>query len=342
MPIYNKEEFVEECKKRVPEELKDSKEFWKACTYLIKKRDRFYQYDIPGAIELMERLRLSNLKDKKSELTDEDIITSDYLIDKIAPWVEDVRKKIFGSPEPAFDWDGAVKWIENRNKDARKSTRAMKGLRNKFKELAKELGKNYQELRRSRRVIPYAKKGDEWMHNVPINSLDLYILEQETRRIAKVTGFPQQSLVVHVLSGNKPIVPRVGIHTLEHFCKLSDQETLYGVEIILEIRAKDFRFRELYKIYQTIRKELELVKNKPFKEKHLRFYRFIKDLGKIPDRGKKGHYKFWNEAKEEWNKKFPNNKYKSWQGLRAAYERIIDALEKNISVTAKSSRSINS
>ena len=308
---------------------------------LIKRAGKdkfdFLTFSPDDAIEKMERIKISYPQNKRgerdnlsfSELTSHDILTSEFLADKIIPWIEEVRKKIFGSPNPPFDWDGAVEWIESEAKKGYEK-KMPKELRNEIKEISMKSSKYYMNIFRKRHLLPYAKKNDEWEHNVPVNGPKLELLEHETRSMAKATGFGQQTLVIHVLSGIKLLVPRVYITTSLHLHKLSEQETLSRREIILKIRAKDFTFRELQRIYRMIRKEINLEKDKALNSRHLRIYNLITELGMPPSRGQPGHWKFWNTAQKKWNKKYPDHKYEYWQGIRGAFERIIAKLEKNL------------
>ena len=41
----------------------------------------------------------------------------------------------------------------------------------------------------------------------------------------------------------------------------------------------------------------------------------------------RGTVAFWTERKEEWNKKHPNHRYKTWKGVKATYDRITKKLK---------------
>ena len=84
----------------------------------------------------------------------------------------------------------------------------------------------------------------------------------------------------------------------------------------------------MWSVYQKIKKEINLEKDRPLKGKHLQIYVFVKRLGKPSERGEPGHYRFWYKAEKKWNDKYPEDKYSGWQGLRGAFERIIAILER--------------
>lgn len=337
MPIYSLREFLEELESKTPEELKKKKSYRAFIDFITQfgGKEEYYREDFLGAINMINRIEISSYQefgDKQFsiKLTSQDILTSEFLLEKISPWVEETRKKIFSSTKPPFDWEDAVKWIENEAKKYGKvkSEEEAKELMNRMKELTKEFGEDYFYLDFSKRTLPYAKRGDEWIYRVVVNNPKFEFLEFETRNMAKKTGFPQTALVIHVLSGLKIVVSRLQISTSISSHALSKQETLFGKEINLKIRARDFTYRELWDVYKEIKKEINLEKDRPLKDKHLLIHTFVKKLGKPPDRGKQGHYKFWSRAEKKWNDIESNNKYKGWQGLRGAYERIVTLLER--------------
>lgn len=331
MPENKKKTFLQHLKVAAPKDLR-GKPYDIASEFIEKfGKDEFCYSDLSAAIEIMGKMKKSHAKsDLQFKFKEKVIITSEFLLEKIIPWVEETREKVFGSPKPPFDWEGAVKWIENEAKRSGKikSEEEAEELMNRMGELTREFREYYFYPDFLRRPFPYAKRGEKWIYNEIVNSPNLEFLELETRRMAKITGFSQAALVIHVLSGLKIVVSRLQISTSISSHALSKQETLSGKEINLKIRARDFTFRELWSVYQKIKKEINLEKDRPLKGKHLQIYVFVKRLGKPPERGEPGHYRFWYQAEKKWNDKYPEDKYSGWQGLRGAFERIIAILER--------------
>ena len=302
--------------------------------------------------KINKKINIAITKDKKKQKTEfiidqtEDL-KRDFLIDKISPWVENIRIKLFRSSEPPFDWDGAVEWIEAESEKHKEDAKIPKDLINRIKEVEKKISKYYASITRNRQILPYAKKDEdyEWKHNVYVSGPNLVLLEKETQRMAKATGFPQSSLVIYVLTGKKPSHSRASLTARTHCVKISDSESilrslrgeapepesLIRNEAILTIRSKDFNFKELLKIYKKLKESLSVEKEYSFsenvKEKYSLIYNFMKDL-KLPSTSSKiSEYRFWINAHTKWNKRHLKYKYDSWRGLRKAHKRIISKLE---------------
>ena len=322
----------------------------------LQEKDAYEWTEIKPTIKMLgeicedEDYNIDITKDRKKQETEfiidqtEDL-KRDFLIDKISPWVENIRIKLFKSSEPSFDWDGAVKWIEAESEKHKKDATIPKDLINRIKEVEKEISKYYASIDKKRRGLPYAKKDDEWEFDACVCSPNLALLEKETQRMAKATGFPQSSLVIYVLAGRKPPLSRVSLIARTHSIKISDSESilkslrgetpepesLIRNEAILTIRSKDFRFEELLKIYKKLKESLSVGKEYSFsknvKEKYSLIYHFVNEFKLLPNSSKKPEWRFWENAHTEWNKRYPKYKYDSWRGLRKAHKRIISNLE---------------
>lgn len=352
------EAFLALVRHRAPDHLKGMPFKIYAEVIRLQEKDAFEWADIEPTIKMLgeicedEDYNIDITKDRKKQKTEVIIdqtedLKRDFLIDKISPWVENIRIKLFKSSEPPFDWDGAVKWIEAESEKHKKDTTIPKDLINRIKEVEKEIPKYYASIDRKRQSLPYAKKDDEWEQNVSISSPNLALLEKETQRMAQATGFPQSSLVIYVLAGKKPPLSRVSLTATTHCVTLSDSESilkslrgetpepesLIRNEAILTIKSKDFSFRELLKIYKKLRESLSVGKGYSFsknvKEKYSLIYNFVKELKLLPNSSKKSEWRFWKSAHSEWNKRYPDYKYGTWQGLRKAHKRIISNLENN-------------
>ncbi len=155
--------------------------------------------------------------------TPTDRIFGDALVRALAPTVENLRREEFGSPDPPFeDVMEAARWIEQTSKASlttyREKSEERKEVLNEINKLARE----YQiEIEYKSTLLPYHQNHDDdepanqnqdddeeeppakWVPTV--QGSYLYRLAKETRRIAMRTGLPQDALVVHVLTGLKPI-----------------------------------------------------------------------------------------------------------------------------------------
>ncbi len=261
---------------------------------------------------------------KPTKLGPIDLLTSEILVEKITPWAEGLRKKLFNLPGPPFDWDGAIKWIEEEAQS--KKQRAPKSLRNDLDRLARKLRLYNIRLSTERDFLPFARKGDPWRNSVPVCGPRLENLERETRSVAKATGFYQASLVMFVLVGIKPLVPRIKILDSQSWATLPTGKIISGREVNLTFRAYDFSGRELQRLYEQVKRDLKIKQATSFKEKHFRIYNLVRSLGIPPAKHEPGHFGFWEKASLNWNQKYRDDPPRSWQGLRGAYERLIKNL----------------
>ncbi|MGB9006636.1 MAG: hypothetical protein WCB96_13000 [Candidatus Aminicenantales bacterium] len=303
-------------------------------------RDNYSPEDYLVAHEFIKRLAISqppafasNFKTNKKlirrnqilphKFGPADALTSEILIEKITSWAEGLRKKLFNSPKPPFDWDGSIKWIEEEVQS--KKRRVPKSLQNDLGRLATKLRLYNIRLSPERDLLPFARKGDPWRHSVPVCGPRLENLERETRSVAKATGFYQASLVMFVLAGIKPLVPRIKILDSQSSSTLPTGEIIAGKEISLTFRAYDFSGRELQRLYEQVKRDLKIKRATSFKEKHFRIYSLVRSLGIPLAKNEPGHFGFWERASLKWNQKY-RDAPRSWQGLRGAYERLIKNL----------------
>ena len=143
--------------------------------------------------------------------------------------------------------------------------------------------------------------------------------------MANATGFPQSSLVMHILTNVQPLLPRVRISRHITNYALPSGELLGSHSIILDIRAKDLTFDELRQTYNSHRELLDLKKGKTLNKKHWQIYQLVQKRGG-PIIGK-GTVAFWKSVKNEWNNLYPENKFLSLKGVKLAYDRLIVQLE---------------
>ncbi|HUU51375.1 MAG TPA: hypothetical protein VMW81_10530 [Nitrospinota bacterium] len=297
-------------------------------------RENFYPSDFSKAIKLMERFRISFSEEETSrfsKLTPQDIIRSNFLLKKIDPWVKNTQKKIFNSIKPPFNWNEAIEWIEKEAKKYIKNKDDMEI--NKVKELREELGKElakeYKILSEKIYLLPYVKKDNEWVQKIHAIGLKLSTLECETRRMSKATGFNQASLVMFVLIGIKPLLPRYKISISIPVYIMPNKEQIISKEVEIVFRCRDLKFRELYEMYKKIRKQLNIEREIPLKGKSERVNELIEELGQPPlgTRGKRNQ-RYWEKAKDLWNNRNPDEQYSDWRGIAQQYDRITKFLER--------------
>ena len=358
----NKKEFTERVKLQCPQELLSFIEKGIESAGELLGRNGVYEvYDIPKAIQYIARLapHLASKQDDKQSVsiklttTAQDLITSDFLADKLTPWVETVRVEIFGLPQPPFSsLKEAEKWIIE---DAQKQHPVGQYINwNEFKQTLHHSVKVPTALAKSsplRVTLSYERAmeylgSDGKTHRVFISEpapqdwampqmrqsankfTPLNWLENEARAMTRATGFIQSSLVQFVLTGTQPMLPRFIATGHWEYQALPSGEVMQPMRIDVEIRSKDLTFNELHQIYNGYRSLLPLKKSKKLNKRHLDVYQLVREMGSPPN---KAIVVFWKSVRQRWNELHEGQKdkqYSTWKGIQKAYSRSIEKLNK--------------
>lgn len=292
---------------------------------------------IPTVIQFARSLKNHNLGQRKDnsktdyraavrQVTQQDIVNSDYLIEQIAPSVEQIRKTLFGDCNPPFDSiAAAVSWI--RKKAAEPLPPDIKAKEERgFKEYERlcELiisGKAIGLFGVSRNSLDFP--GDDgFVTSIPVvEQTDLATLAAAVKRISNATGFREYAVTVHILTGLKPILPRVSTSVRPSWHELPAGNHLWRKQAVIEINVADLTFDELKEIYDNYRKELDVVKKKPLNKQQIKLYNLVASKGGPP---RKGVTAFWKAIQEEWNGDASNSPYKTWEGAYQRYKLVED------------------
>lgn len=270
----------------------------------------------------------------------ESSVVSEFLVDLIMPWVEDIRRELFGSPDIPFHtfndmktwWRQALdennKWLEEQRK-----VQYSNALFQMNSDETTPIGSTL----RSSWGIP-TSVSPERAYSGLLNYLHVgytppyTILLFRTDEISYATGFIFIDVFFHILSDWHPTLKRYDIVPEQRVHKLPSGNTLINRFVSVDIRG-EMNFEELHGVYQEIRQGLEIKRTKAFNEKHLEIYKLVQKMGGPPKR--KGVVKFWNMLREEWNKKHIDDPYETWKGLKIAYERLYNKLSSQYLLRAK-------
>jgi hypothetical protein len=157
----------------------------------------------------------------------------------------------------------------------------------------------------------------EWEKSSMVSSLPL--LAAEVEEMAGRTGFFPHSLVMYILCDSKPTLPRYVLRKwATGFFLLSK-----GLEVIphrsIEIMAGDLTRDELIEAHRMLREWGPGKRQKGLTEKQFRLYHLVEEMGGVP---KSGKMDFFGKVLEEWNKRYPEEKYKTVRGGVKAYDGI--------------------
>jgi len=145
--------------------------------------------------------------------------------------------------------------------------------------------------------------------------------------INRVTNFTVLSVKMYILADASPVFYPFTFGIFGGTHSLPSGISLLNRFARVTIRG-DETFEDLRSIYRRIRQELGIKRSKRPTIKHSQLYRIVKRRGAIPRQ--KGTVAFWESVMKEWNDLQPQDKYKTWKGVKLAYERIIAQLERRI------------
>lgn len=298
-----------------------------------KKKDIFYQTDIGDAIkEIIEDVQPA--REVFSESTPDARLSSKFILERLTPKIEEIRKKIFGSIKAPFDQDQAVNWIEEKSINSGKELKRIgEETLNEFERINEIFHKNHMALEMKRKLLPYVKEKDGPIFRVPVTCPELAALERETRRISERIGFNQEDLVMYILTGiEPPAIPRLKAEIKINTYPISNREGLKVHAVNLTINARDLTPNELNQFYRKIKRPLNLEYESSAMPRRLsakdeKLYNLVKDTGEPPKKGESGHWESWKEIEKKW-KEQTNEKPQTWQGLRKSFNKIKKKLEK--------------
>jgi len=250
--------------------------------------------------------------------------------------VKAIRHSLFRSKEAPFRTiEEATRWIEQEGQK-KPSEKTLKE--------ANELERRLQEMTHwsvSTETLPYIG-GDGWNSNIAAWAGTLLEpLAYETKRMAHATGFSQASLVMHILTGIKPLLPLARI--IDHISRYNapSGETFMTHHVELNITARDLSTSQLSQLYKEMREKLRVVSDRHIDEDDWKLFQIVKKLGYPPEQEKvrkrrgtkraKGTVAFWKMVQQEWEQEEKQAgkpiKRKIWNAFKRAYDRLIQRLE---------------
>jgi hypothetical protein len=333
--MYDKKEFIELAKQQSPEELAD----YIPCAVEIlgelgQEHGEYYRAKVADFILFAGRLAPLLAKEKGRErvsfpVTSQDVLTSDFLANKITPWVEMVRERLFGSPQAPFQSiKEAIEWIEHEGQ---------RGLDEETKKKAKKLmatliGITHWSI--AAKTLQYPGEDGQLKVVMVWAGSALELLADQTLEMMRATGFEQASLVMYILTVYKPLLRRVKLtkHTANYL--LPTGGALRPVSLTLDIKARDLDFEDLRRIYGSIREQLQVKKGKPLNERHHKLVQIVQEKGGAPKPNEKGTVAFWTSVMDEVNKWYRNTllegkdrHYKNWRAAKKAYNDLNEKLK---------------
>lgn len=272
----------------------------------------------------------------------ESLITSNESIKKIFPIIKELRKELFSKEEPLFPDDHfkAIEWLKNKAKEeALPFNQNIVRNQKKIYEIEKLLEDKLQKLSKlTRRYYSLNIEEDRFLP-IPLivkgkfkGTLDYLIiwpqtplarLEIETKCLAEDTNFNQVSLIMFILSGNRPIPLKYNFISEIKFGR-------FGIKKRVNIRIhRPLNKGELKEIHYKIKKAFGRKGKQFINEKHVELYYLIEKHGGAPETKKT---EFWKKILKEWNRAHSElkDKYKDPNCTRIAYSRAKRYIQEQI------------
>jgi len=251
----------------------------------------------------------------------QDWLPSEFLIDLITPWVEDVREVLFGSKMAPFSSEEqAIRWFGEVREKSSEWERQQDAFFKKYPVMSAPWGKEVPHGH-----TPWlASKHEEYprLPRLVQTNIDLFYKAGE---IDEATGFDFFSIVMYILANIKPVLPCFKLHTQEEVKKLPQGKDLVNRSVRVTIRG-ELSPDEWRSLYRDIRRELRLKRTKAFNEKHLEIYRMVQQRGSPPKQRGMGTA-FWESVRVEWNKGHPEDAYSTWREVKQVYCRLYNRLK---------------
>ena len=287
--------------------------------FLLIDKDIYQNVNINEAIMLAKRLQLFKPESKDESyplsITSGNMLDSEILIEKITPYIEDVRKQIFGTKLPFDTIKKAVQWIEQKAKEPLPpvTEKKIQRFEKAFSKVVDLFLKNPFPCTISSPQYPILKyPGEKAVQKVPAINPDLLRIKEAVDKLVPATSFMPHAITAFLLTGIAPIIPRVIMREKRINQKIPLNSECQRFSLSLEINARDLTFKELKTIYDRIQERLHIKKKKRLNQKHEKLYQIVKRCGGPPEKDKVA---FWKKIAKDCG-------YGGWRQAKIAYKRL--------------------
>lgn len=252
------------------------------------------------------------------------------MLAELRPWVERLRLERFEQAAPPFNTlEAAAAHLEEHHA----------GPLNLDREVIEYVGGRVVRQRNYSVPLHYIKPGHDMRQSVMTEPESYWErLAKEAGRVAGETGFLEQNLVAHVLTGIEIPLPRAQIRETTRYYTLASADEvrsrdLPGLEcerksVTILYNAADLTRRETRGHYNAVREHFATKHADPFTPAERDFLNLFKEMGGPPP--KNGGVEFYKRLCQRWNREFAgkskdHSSYK-WDSLRTKYQRLKDRL----------------
>jgi hypothetical protein len=342
----NRDEFERRVRQSAAPHLKEREALDEAIRLVERERKVLRESQVRETIELAGRFHERHVRDKREADKDgkaankgqrsfllaptpTDYLAGELLIEKLAPWVKALREDRFKDSNPQFKTVAeAAAWIENEGKEDFDQWGVKSAEREAAFEKIEELSAEYDiELDFKDTYLPYQKQGDDYVQQVyTVPRTYLHRLALETKRVAKKTGLAQDALVVHVLTGLRPALPRMRVGRSQRMWSLPNGGQIFARWATVTFFAKDLTYKEHTQAYNMVREHVGGKGTEGIGYRDLMFWWLMQEAGPPPE---KGSVRFWKEeVLPRWKQIYPDVRPDTWQGVRKKYLDLRGRLER--------------
>ena len=242
------------------------------------------------------------------QLTPEDCMTSTELAEKIRPAVEQVRRELFGRPDPPFAaLEEAAHWLEQTAAEQDAQARAQQQAPAALKQTIYDLLAKYRELTGETvdnpftlDLLEYVEPGNEWVRRLLVwGQTSLATLHHTSKRLADATGLWQAYVVAYILVG---IPPQSASGSFTISCGYSNEFHILRPSTTITLSSPYVSAPQWRQLRKTIQKAWRIERKQPLTKQDQYFLTLIHRHGDAPTAKGKGQYKvFYETIRQEFN-----------------------------------------
>lgn len=258
--------------------------------------------------------------------------TEDEWLEAFSPFINRVREKAFGAPDPPFDADSLdemQEWIEKADEEERWAEidpdSHMGKLESEIHERMDQLDALAPRRFRFGRTYGFHfayLDSDNQLRRVQIDSVPrdlrrrrgfldfdlppIGIVGIAAHQVARITGFESHDVLLYILTGIPPRLRRAVVSGLEVQHILPNGTKVTGAVVEVSIRTPDVTWRELLQVHRDVQSMWESMgHSQPGKhrqrprltKKDRQLMEILDHLGGPPEKPDAG---FWDDVHQEW------------------------------------------
>jgi hypothetical protein len=278
------------------------------------------------------------------------LITSLERLELIEVDVAKVRKEVFGNSAPPFQayYPNAIRWLRDNARPVDPDWPEISSwpdfegamIESESGSWIPKWARKAYEFKWVRREIAYDDPESRLIRKLPVESgTALGFLSWFLRQAEEVTGFRQPALLIHVLTGHRPLLPRWEIRSRGHF-----QETVtpFETDIVdpeppwrskrnphaitegwdIAVNAPDITLEELQEVFKGIER-MRGPRTRFLSPTDRILLEVVEELGGSPAKGARGNGQYWERVRIRCEQRGVQS-FRTAHAPRKRYQRLVD------------------